>query len=582
MPVLQDFLKNLKLSELDTRENFYLSVAKNQYIAIPTKRLKPIVMTLLELHQTKSNPNKLSVSKFQAGLLKELDSAFYATKHRWFGEDSILQLAHKLENFNGIDNKTPPTTFKATLRPYQQEGLNWLQFLSTYELGGILADDMGLGKTIQALAHLCIEKAENRLRHPALVIAPTSLMFNWQMEAQKFSPDLRVLCLHGKDRQALFESIQNYDLILSTYPLMIRDKSLILKHEFHMLILDEAQSIKNSKALTTQVILQIKAKHRVCLTGTPMENHLGEFWSLFHFLMPGLLKDIKSFNKYYRHPIEKNGDQEKRARLIKLTKPFLLRRTKAAVAPELPEKIEMIHYVELNGAQRDLYETIRIAMNDKIQKEITRLGFARSQIIILDALLKLRQICCHPQLLKTQSTKKVIASAKLDELMSLLQTLIEENRKILIFSAFTEMLQLIEKTLKEEGYSFLKLTGQSKNRAEIVQKFQNGEAPIFLISLKAGGVGLNLTTADTVIHYDPWWNPAAENQANDRAYRIGQDKTVMVYKLVAKDTIEDKILKMQAQKNELISNLLENREATSLSISEGDLRALFKGLEENH
>ena len=361
---------------------------------------------------------------------------------------------------------------------------------------------------------------------------------------------------------------------------MIRDKSLILNHEFHMLILDEAQSIKNSKALTTQVILQIKAKHRVCLTGTPMENHLGELWSLFHFLMPGLLRDLKSFNKNYRHPIEKNGDQDKRARLIKLTKPFMLRRTKAAVAPELPEKIEMIRYVELSGPQRDFYETIRIAMNEKIQKEISRLGFAKSQIVILDALLKLRQVCCHPQLVKTQSTKKAIESAKLKELINLLQILIEEGRKILIFSAFTEMLKLIEDAIQEEGYEYLKLTGQSKNRAEIVEKFQNGEAAIFLISLKAGGVGLNLTAADTVIHYDPWWNPAAENQATDRAYRIGQDKTVMVYKLVAKDTIEDKILKMQAQKNELISNLLENKQASALSLSEDDMRDLFKGLEE--
>ena len=580
VPVLQDFLKNLKLSDLDARENYYLSVAKNQYITIPSKRLKPMVMTLLELHQTKTNSNKLTLSRFQAGLLRELESAFDATQLRWFGEDSMLKLAHNLENFNGIQTKIPPSTFKASLRPYQQEGLNWLQFLREYELGGILADDMGLGKTIQTLAHLALEKAENRMHHPCLVIAPTSLMFNWQMEAKKFSPDLRVLCLHGKERKALFEDIHNHDLILSTYPLMIRDKSLILNHEFHMLILDEAQSIKNSKALTTQVILQIKAKHRVCLTGTPMENHLGELWSLFHFLMPGLLRDLKSFNKNYRHPIEKNGDQDKRARLIKLTKPFMLRRTKAAVAPELPEKIEMIRYVELSGPQRDFYETIRIAMNEKIQKEISRLGFAKSQIVILDALLKLRQVCCHPQLVKTQSTKKAIESAKLKELINLLQILIEEGRKILIFSAFTEMLKLIEDAIQEEGYEYLKLTGQSKNRAEIVEKFQNGEAAIFLISLKAGGVGLNLTAADTVIHYDPWWNPAAENQATDRAYRIGQDKTVMVYKLVAKDTIEDKILKMQAQKNELISNLLENKQASALSLSEDDMRDLFKGLEE--
>lgn len=580
-PILHEILQKFQLKDLDEEKLIYLPVGDNQFILVSSSRLKPMVSTLFELGQTgKLNGDKISFSKYQARIMLELEQASNASMLRWFGADKILQLARNIENFSGIENVSPPMDFKATLRPYQQEGLNWLQFLSQYELGGVLADDMGLGKTIQTLAHICVEKETKGLQNPCLVIAPTSLMFNWQMEAEKFAPQLKVLCLYGHQRHALYDKLSDYDLILTTYPLIVRDKEVLLSQEFHLLILDEAQCIKNSKALTTQVAIQLKAKHRLCLTGTPMENHLGELWSLFHFLMPGLLSDVKNFNKHFRHPIEKNGDTQRKERLQKLIKPFMIRRTKALVAPELPEKIEMVRYIELSGEQRDLYETIRVAMDEKIQQQIANMGYARSQIVILDALLKLRQVCCHPQLVKTKTTKKSIDSAKLKELMDLLQTLIEEGRKVLIFSAFTEMLALIEAALNEASYPYLKLTGQTKNRANVVSEFQQGEIPIFLISLKAGGVGLNLTAADTVIHFDPWWNPAAENQANDRAYRIGQDKTVMVYKLVAKNTIEEKILLMQERKTALVGNLLENKEGSALSISEEEMRDLFKSFAE--
>lgn len=296
-------------------------------------------------------------------------------------------------------------------------------------------------------------------------------MFNWQMESKKFAPDLKVLTLYGNDRKNLFNDIIHQDLILTTYPLIVRDKEILLQHQFHLLILDEAQCIKNANTLTTQVALKLQAKYRICLTGTPMENHLGELWSQFHFLMPGLLGDIKSFNKHFRNPIEKNGDVECHQRLQKIIKPFILRRTKALVAKELPEKTEMIRYVELSGKQRDLYETIRISMHDKIQDEISRHGLARSYIIILDALLKLRQVCCDPRLVKNAKLSKKIESAKLNELSDLTQTLIQENRRILIFSQFTKILKLIEDTFHEKNITYVKLTGQTKKKTRSCSSF---------------------------------------------------------------------------------------------------------------
>ena len=499
-----------------------------------------------------------------------------AAQLRWIGGDRIREMARKLANFNGIQQADVPKQFLAELRPYQLEGLSWLQFLREYEFGGILADDMGLGKTVQALAHITLEKTSGRMTQPCLVIAPTSLMFNWQMEAKRFSPELKVLLLHGADRKEQFDSIADYDLILTTYPLIVRDKHILLEQHFHLLILDEAQFIKNAKSQAALVAIQLKATHRLCLTGTPMENHMGELWSLFHFMMPGLLGDQKSFQRLFRTPIEKHENQERRQHLNRRVAPFLLRRTKDKVVQELPEKVEMIRHVELEGGQRDLYETVRITMQEKIQKEIAKLGLKRSHIIILDALLKLRQICCDPRLLKIKTTKqKASKSAKLELLMTLLPELIEEGRRILLFSQFTEMLGLIEEAITKAGIPYVKLTGQTKDRATPVQQFQSGEVPLFLISLKAGGTGLNLTAADAVIHYDPWWNPAVENQATDRAHRIGQEKTVFVYKLVAKGTVEEKILEMQQRKKELMDGLFSDKTTSKLELSEQDLKGLF-------
>jgi SNF2 family DNA or RNA helicase len=453
--------------------------------------------------------------------------------------------------------------------------LNWLQFLREHGLAGVLADDMGLGKTVQTLAHLLVERESGRADRPSLVIAPTSLMTNWRQEAAKFAPALRVLVLHGLDRRAHFERIPEHDLVLTTYPLLPRDLPQLLEHEFHCVILDEAQFIKNAKTTYAQAACQLKARHRLCLTGTPMENHLGELWSLFHFLLPGFLGDELAFNSRFRRPIEKHADADRRGVLARRVAPFLLRRRKEQVALELPPKTEITQSVELGGAQRDLYESVRLAMHARVREEVAKKGLARSRIIVLDALLKLRQICCHPQLLALPAAKKVKDSAKLELLLELLNTLLAEGRRVLLFSQFTSLLALIETELAKRAIRYVLLTGDTTDRATPVEQFQRGEVPLFLISLKAGGTGLNLTAADTVIHYDPWWNPAVENQATDRAHRIGQDKQVFVYRLIAVGTVEEKIAALQVRKRELVDGLLNAEGTGKVELTAEDLDFLF-------
>jgi SNF2 family DNA or RNA helicase len=321
--------------------------------------------------------------------------------------------------------------------------------------------------------------------------------------------------------------------------------------------------------------MQLKADHRLCLTGTPLENHMGELWSLFHFLMPGFLGDMSTFKTLYKNPIEQYDRDDLKEKLSQRIKPFLLRRLKQDVVEELPPKTEITLPVALTKKQRDVYESIRLTMEKKVRSAISSKGFKRSQIEILEALLRLRQTCCDPRLLKMEDTQDC-NSQKLEDLLSLVETLTDENRKILLFSQFTSMLKLIEDELKQRQLSYVKLTGQTKNRTEVIDKFQRGEAQIFLISLKAGGVGLNLTQADTVIHYDPWWNPAVEDQATDRSHRIGQDKPVFVYKLIAKGTVEETIQTLQQKKKKLIDSLFSTQKNAQLKLSEQELKALFQ------
>ncbi|MCU7967313.1 MAG: DEAD/DEAH box helicase family protein, partial [gamma proteobacterium symbiont of Bathyaustriella thionipta] len=420
-------------SRILSREHIILPISEDEnkprWIKLPSERIMGIFDTLVELYDSHAlnDAGNLEFSKHQGMQLGEL---LNDPQLKWKGAEQLKVLSKKIQDFKGIEAVNPPDNLQTQLRDYQQQGLNWLQFTREYQFNGILADDMGLGKTVQALAHLLYEKQhyanhlndndeENHNKLPTLVIAPTSLMGNWKREAQRFTPDLTLLLLHGPHRKVHFSEISQYDIVLTTYALMLRDKEFHEQQQYHFVILDESQNIKNARSKTSQVIFKLKAKHRLCMTGTPMENHLGELWSLFHFLMPGFLGTQDRFNRLFRSPIEKQGNHDRQQQLHKRIKPFMLRRTKEMVATELPEKTEMIHTVPLSGKQRDLYETVRLAMDEKVREEISKKGLARSQIMILDALLKLRQTCCDPRLLSLSKAKDVHVSAKLDMLMEM-------------------------------------------------------------------------------------------------------------------------------------------------------------------
>ncbi len=578
LPLISQLLEHYEPEQLP--ESLTMNLGDGQYLNIPSSQIKPILEVLYELYDRDSlNDNgTLKLSRFDAGRLEDL-SLQKITNLQWRGGDQLRKLGQQLKNFAGIKEVQPPQGLRAELRPYQQQGLNWLQFLQEYQLNGILADDMGLGKTVQTLAHLLLEKEQGRLYKPCLIIAPTSLMSNWRREAEQFAPALKVLVLHGADRHQFFNQIKDFDLVLSTYPLLVRDEQVLLDVEYHTLVLDEAQTVKNPKAKAAKMIRRIRTDHRLCLTGTPMENHLGELWSLFDFLMPGFLGDTRQFNALFRTPIEKHGDSERRLRLVDRISPFMLRRTKSEVVKELPEKTEIIHTISLDKKQATLYESVRISMEEKVRQTIASKGLARSHITILDALLKLRQVCCDPRLLPLKQAQTINQSAKLELLMQILPEMVEEGRRILLFSQFTKMLGFIETELISQNISYTKLTGQTRDRDAAIERFKQGEANVFLISLKAGGVGLNLTEADTVIHYDPWWNPAVENQATDRAHRIGQSKSVFVYKLVVENSVEEKIVAMQQKKQALAQGVYrQGKEEDAFTITADAMQQLFAPL----
>jgi superfamily II DNA or RNA helicase len=539
-------------------------------LSLPMGRLRPILELLVSLHQ---GGDRIRLNRIHSLLLADLVEQPFI----WGGAEGPRRLAEQLANFTAIASVPPPVGLQANLRSYQQQGLDWLQFLRSYDFGGLLADDMGLGKTLQALAHLLLEKESGRASRPSLVIAPTSLMTNWQREAARFCPTLRLLLLHGSQRMYRRDQLRSYDLVLTTYPLLARDEALLLGEEWHLLILDEAQAIKNPTTRMARVANALKARHRLALTGTPMENHLGELWSIFHFLMPGLLGRRESFQRLFRNPIERQGNSERNTALRRRVAPFMLRRTKEQVAQELPPKSEMVVEVTLEAAQRDLYETVRLALHGQVQQEISSRGLGRSGIVVLDALLKLRQICCDPRLLKGRVSGPLPVGAKLTLLLELVDELLAEGRRILLFSQFTSMLALIEEALLARNIDYVKLTGETRDRVTPIDRFQNGEVPLFLISLKAGGSGLNLTAADSVIHYDPWWNPAVERQATDRAHRIGQEKPVFVYKLITVGTVESRIAELQQRKQALADALFAGGGAAS-GIDEATIAHLFAPL----
>ena len=527
-----------------------------RWLEVPARRLARVLDLLIGLYDhLPEDTAALQLSQFAALQLKtrvRLHPDDYGVS--WQAPPALAAAAERLAGKpqDGIAEITPPQGLQAVLRPYQQRGLNWLQTLRDLGLNGILADDMGLGKTVQTLAHLLVEQAAGRLDLPALVVVPTSVLGNWEREAARFAPGLRVRVLHGPERDVTESGV---DLILTTYALLRRDAARHSQQRYSWLILDEAQMIKNPRSRTAKVACALLARQRLCLSGTPIENQLEELWSLFHFLMPGFLDTLERFNSRYRIPIERTGDLRCRDALSERVRPLMLRRRKLDVERELPPKIEILRTVSFGNAQRDLYETVRLAVHTQVNRIIREQGLRRSRIAILDALLKLRQICCHPQLLDLPEAQAIKRSAKLELLMELLPELLAEGRRILIFSQFVKMLNLIETRLQDAEIPYALLTGRTRARQAVIDRFQAGEVPVFLISLKAGGLGLNLTTADTVIHYDPWWNPASEQQATDRAWRIGQTQPVFVYRLIAAGTLEESMLALQQSKRALSEGL---------------------------
>jgi len=554
-------------------------VGENRYLPVPPERLRSVLQVLLELYRGEElNSGALSFPGSRAGSVAKLELALDgAAALLWGGDTDVQKRGRAIGRSKQTKAGSAAPSLNATLRPYQQEGLDWLQHLIECDVGGVLADDMGLGKTLQTIAHLAAEKESGRMSEPAMILMPTSLIGNWQRELKKFAPHLKVLVLHGPKREARRSELAAADVVLTTYPLLLRDLEHFRDRDFHLLILDEAQAIKNPRSQINKAVGALSARHRLCLSGTPVENNLEELWSLFDFLMPGFLGDADRFRTAFRTPIERDGNAQKLEALRAAVAPFILRRMKEHVARDLPPKTELVRPVELAGDQRELYESIRAAAHSEVRTAIRKKGIPGSTIAILDALMKLRQVCCDPRLVTTPSARTVQSSAKYALFFELLTTQLEQGRRVLVFSQFTRMLALLSSGLKERGIRHLDLTGSTMDRQKVVDAFEAREADVFLISLKAGGTGLNLTSADTVVHYDPWWNAAAQSQATDRAYRIGQTKPVFVYNLIVAGSVEERMLRLQQKKQQLAATLLGSGGVPS-RLTEGDLEDLFAPL----
>jgi superfamily II DNA or RNA helicase len=549
----------------------YLDRGKKGYVALDLSPLAPLLHLVLTHHAELG-----ALHPSEAAVARQVEAALDGSAVRFADQAGILPLARSLETLAQTTEFTPPKGLTATLRPYQAYGAAWMGSLLEAGFGGVLADDMGLGKTVQVLA-LLQARAEAGAPGPALLIVPTSLLHSWQTQAAQFTPGLRVLVLHGLDRRALRDRVEAQDLVITTYPLLARDRDWLSARDWPLVILDEAQVLKNPAAQMAKALREIPAGGRLALTGTPLENSLQDIWTLIDWINPGLLGDRKRFQTVFRTPIEKHGDRAAQARLARRLRPFLLRRTKTEVAADLPAKTEILDRVDLPRAQQALYETVRSAMDARVRAAVAARGLAGARITVLDALLKLRQVCCDPALVKSAAAATVTESAKRARLRELLAELVAEGRRVLVFSQFVEMLRLIEADLAEAGIDSVSLTGATRDRAGVLEAFSNGNAPVFLLSLKAGGVGLTLTEADTVILYDPWWNPAVERQAMDRTHRIGQDKPVFVHRLVATGTVEEKILEMQTRKQALADAIFDGG-TEAVALDEATLADLFAPL----
>jgi superfamily II DNA or RNA helicase len=555
----------------------YVRLSDGTFARLDPQKVREVLLRQAEiLAASGGNGSKLALS--QAGRIEDL----LAQVGRSNVSGDAKELFRKLRDIDEIKGAKKPRNLKAQLRPYQEQGFQWLWFLNEIGAGGILADDMGLGKTVQTLALLLAVKAEDakiegkRKPFKALIIAPTSVVTNWLREMDKFAPSLRHALWHGAERKERQDELEDADVVVTSYALLRRDEEMLKEIDWRYVIVDEAQQIKNPLSATARAAKRIKADRRLALSGTPIENRLSEIWSIFDFVSPQFLGPLEKFEERYSRPIDA-GDKNAAARLRAAIHPFILRRTKAEVAKDLPEKIETDQICELTGEQSTLYAAVLKEVRAQVMGEVEKVGLARSQIQILAALTRLRQAACDPRLLGLPREFSDDDSGKLRALRDLVQTCVEGGHRVLVFSQFVSMLQLIKRAMDEDKVAYEYLDGSTKDRQAVVERFQDEDGPpVFLISLKAGGSGLNLTAADTVIHFDPWWNPAVEDQATDRAHRIGQTKVVTMYRLIAKGTIEEKMLDLGEKKRELVGAVLSEDVGGAKKLTKSDLEDLFK------
>lgn len=533
---------------------------------IPEKWLIEYSELFAFMEEKEKGLDDLTLKKHHLALVKDLENGNLA-------QVTMSRKLEKLREFDEIEDYPLPEKFIGTLRPYQKAGYNWLQFLNKFGFGGCLADDMGLGKTVQTLAMLQAEK-ENGTVNASLLIMPTSLIYNWEMEARKFTPQLNIFVYTGTNRLKDVTQFESYDLILTSYGISRLDVEILKEYYFHHIILDESQAIKNPNSNIAKSVKQLKSKHRLILTGTPLENSTLDLWSQMSFINPGLLGNQSFFKNEFLTPIEKKRDQNKTIKLNSIIKPFILRRHKSQVARELPEKIENIRYCTMTTMQEEHYEEAKSFYRNKILEHIDSHGVNNSQFLLLQGLTKLRQIANHPRMVTEDYGGD---SGKLDESTGMLMNAISKGHKMLVFSQFVKHLSIFRTFLDNQKIAYVYLDGTTKDRKTQVERFQNEkDLKIFLISLKAGGLGLNLTQADYVFILDPWWNPAIEAQAVDRAHRIGQKNTVFTYKFISKNTVEEKILLLQKNKLKLANELISTEESFVKNLSKEDIESLFE------
>lgn len=575
VPILQKLLNNEKFRNEpnDTESDWFIPLDGNNWISIPAQRAHQLLQAFADIEQLRQG-EKLRISKYDLGAIAGLDKD---ADFNFDGGENLRALARTMA-LPETSHFEVPKQLKNILRPYQVTGYDWLQLHAKHALGGVLADDMGLGKTIQLQTHLLAEKLSGNAKNPSLAIVPRNVLYKWKKEYEKFPMDMKVLVYHGDGRETHHGNFGGHDLVITTYAMLNRDLAHLQNQEWHCVVLDEAHTIRNARTKIAAAACSLKSHHRFCATWTPYQNNLSDLWSIMNFVAPGLLRGEKWFRQNFITPIEKNGDQKRAALLTRMLKPFLLRRTKQDVKAELPPLTETVNSITLEGKQRDLYEIVRASMETKVRNEIATKGFNRSRIVVLQALLQLRQVCCDPRLLKIKSAKQC-ESAKLRDCMQMVEEIVSEKRKVLLFSNFTSMLDLIKPELKKRKIKWGEITGATKDREKPQEALRNGDINVLLVSMKAGGEGADLQMADTVILYEPWWNPFAEQQAVGRAHRDGQVKEVLLIRMLVQGSIEERMMNLQNKKMTVADAVLSGSPTKIESLTMEDVNMLLAPLD---